>query len=112
MKTIALAVASILAAAAPLAMAQDNSDRNYPYDPYWAERQMERDRILAERELRLRDDYYRRDWRDDRRDRRDWRDREVRRECWNPRAGHFEEDRPGEFQNDLDYSRCRLARWR
>ena len=111
MKTIALAVASILAAAAPLAMAQDNSDRNYPYDPYWAERQMERDRFLAERELRLRDDYYRRDWRDNR-DWRDRRDREVRRECWNPRAGHFEEDRPGEFQNDLDYSRCRLARWR
>lgn len=28
-------------------------------------------------------------------------------ECWNPRAGHFEEVRPGEVQNDLDFSRCR-----
>jgi hypothetical protein len=34
------------------------------------------------------------------------------RECWNPRAGHYEEDRPGERQNDLDYSRCRSMGWR
>jgi hypothetical protein len=27
-------------------------------------------------------------------------------ECWNPRAGHFEGVRPGETQNDLDFSRC------
>ena len=30
-------------------------------------------------------------------------------ECWNPRAGHFEGVRPGEVQNDLDFSRCRPA---
>jgi hypothetical protein len=35
----------------------------------------------------------------------DWRD--ARDECWNPRAGHFEQVRPGEVQNDLDFSRCR-----
>src|SRR5262245_30991925 len=29
------------------------------------------------------------------------------RECWNPRAGHYETDRPGEVQNDLDSTRCR-----
>jgi hypothetical protein len=29
-------------------------------------------------------------------------------ECWNPHAGHFERVRPGETQNDLDFSRCRL----
>ena len=29
-------------------------------------------------------------------------------ECWNPRAGHFEQVRPGEYQNDLDYNRCRV----
>ena len=29
------------------------------------------------------------------------------RECWNPHAGHFEEVRPGERQDDLDFSRCR-----
>jgi hypothetical protein len=28
-------------------------------------------------------------------------------ECWNPRAGHFEDVRPGERQDDLDFSRCR-----
>ena len=28
-------------------------------------------------------------------------------ECWNPHAGHFEGVRPGERQNDLDFSRCR-----
>ena len=31
-------------------------------------------------------------------------------ECWNPRAGHFEGVRPGEVQNDLDFSRCRFYR--
>jgi hypothetical protein len=31
------------------------------------------------------------------------------RECWNPRAGHFENVREGTYQGDLDYSRCR---WR
>ena len=34
-----------------------------------------------------------------------------REECWNPRAGHFEEVRRGEYQNDLDYRRCRVARY-
>lgn len=37
-------------------------------------------------------------------------------ECWNPHAGHFERVRPGERQDDLDFSRCRPAgygyRWR
>jgi len=28
-------------------------------------------------------------------------------ECWNPRAGHFEQVRPGEYQGDLDFNRCR-----
>ena len=29
-------------------------------------------------------------------------------ECWNPHAGHFERVRPGDVQNDLDFSRCRM----
>ena len=29
-------------------------------------------------------------------------------ECWNPRAGHFEQVRPGEQQGDLDFGRCRM----
>ena len=35
----------------------------------------------------------------------------TREECWNPRAGHFEEVRRGEYQNDLDFRRCRLVRY-
>ena len=38
-------------------------------------------------------------------------DRYGREECWNPRAGHFEEVRRGEYQGDLDYRRCRIARY-
>jgi hypothetical protein len=30
-------------------------------------------------------------------------------ECWNPRARHFERVRPGEAQDDLDFSRCRMV---
>jgi hypothetical protein len=29
-------------------------------------------------------------------------------ECWNPHAGHFEGVRPGDYQPDLDFSRCRM----
>jgi hypothetical protein len=31
-------------------------------------------------------------------------------ECWNPRAGHYEQVRPYERQDDLDFSRCRSTR--
>ena len=45
---------------------------------------------------------------------RDYRDyrayNDYRRECWNPRAGHYEEVRSGEFQGDLDFGRCRVVR--
>jgi hypothetical protein len=41
-------------------------------------------------------------------ERREWRER--REECWNPRAGHFEEVRRGEYQDDLDLRRCRIMR--
>ncbi|HEX4333104.1 MAG TPA: hypothetical protein VH040_13260 [Usitatibacter sp.] len=33
-------------------------------------------------------------------------------ECWNPHAGHFEQVRPGERQDDLDFSRCRPEGYR
>ena len=29
-------------------------------------------------------------------------------ECWNPHARHFEQVRPGDYQPDLDFSRCRM----
>ena len=34
----------------------------------------------------------------------------ARQECWNPRAGHYEAVREGEYQGDLDFGRCRLYR--
>ena len=37
--------------------------------------------------------------------------RDSRQECWNPGAGHYESVRPGEVQNDLDFGRCRIARY-
>jgi hypothetical protein len=57
---------------------------------------------------------------DEQRDRRDYRDgrsyndgrsysQDAARECWNPRAGHFENVREGTTQPDLDYSRCRIV---
>lgn len=30
-------------------------------------------------------------------------------ECWNPHAAGFERVRPGEYQDDLDFGRCRPA---
>jgi hypothetical protein len=50
--------------------------------------------------------YAQREWRGD------WRGdyRGGREECWNPRARHFEEVRPNEVQNDLDFTRCRINR--
>jgi hypothetical protein len=41
-------------------------------------------------------------------DRDDYR-RTADTECWNPRAGHFEQVRPGESQGDLDFGRCRAT---
>ena len=33
-----------------------------------------------------------------------------RQECWNSHARHYEEVRPGEYQGDLDFNRCRMYR--
>ena len=30
-------------------------------------------------------------------------------ECWNPHARHFERVRPGDYQPDLDFARCRMV---
>ena len=73
MRITAIAAGALLAAAATGASAQVYYERTY--DPYYGNRT----------ELRAGD------------------------ECWNPRAGHFEAVRPGEVQNDLDFSRCRVA---
>jgi hypothetical protein len=120
MKTIAIALGSLLAAAATAASA-DVYYRSYSYDPYYAprgeividsrsecwnprqghfervrpgERQGDLDfsrcRLIGDRIYESR--VY----------------RQAREECWNPRQGHFEQVRPGERQDDLDYGRCRV----
>jgi hypothetical protein len=73
MRITAIAAGALFATAAASASAQVYYERAYTYDPYYGNRL----------ELRAGD------------------------ECWNPRAGHFEAVRPGEVQNDLDFSRCR-----
>lgn len=95
MKAIALALGATLTAAASLASAQYYYERPYRYEvrPSWDD-----DRWT---------------WRDERRSQRfyevrNWRG--IPHECWNFRARTFELAREGEFQDDLDYSRCRPAR--
>ena len=74
MKTLAMAVGTVLASIAATASAQVYIER---IDPYYAPRFS------------------------------------SNQECWNPRAGHFEQVRPGEYQGDLDMGRCRMIgeRW-
>jgi hypothetical protein len=128
MRTLAIAAGALLTTlAATTASAQVYIDRSYTYDPYYAREGAEcwnprAGHFEAVRPGEVQNDldfsrcrgmggrYY-----GDRYSRfnRDYRGeiREVRRECWNPRAGHFEEERPGEYQGDLDFSRCRIQRY-
>ena len=98
MKKIALALGVLITLGAAAATAQYES-RPYPYnDPAngngWGENRWKwRDEAARNRY------YY---------DARDWRG--AAHECWNWRAGQFEIARPGEFQDDLDYSRCHPVR--
>lgn len=111
MKKLALALGTLLTVAGASAVAEDN-DTNYPYDP----REVAREQAREVYRNNYGYAYEERNWRDDR-----WRDERVsrgKRECWNPRAGHFEGVREGERQDDLDFSRCRIdsdnyyRRWR
>lgn len=91
MRPIAIALAALSTLCAGAAWAQYP---DYRYD---------RDYSAHRDDWRYRDNdpwRYQRQWRDD--DHRDdW-------ECWNPHAGHFEGVRPGEHQDDLDFSHCRI----
>ncbi len=120
MKKIAVALGAIVLVAGTAAIAQDNSGNNYPYDVEAVTRQQ----LLESRAQYLAPDarwslgsgaWYedpsvdrgaRREWRDDR-----FSNRYDNAECWNPRARHYEEVRRGEFQDDLDFSRCRTQRY-
>jgi hypothetical protein len=130
MKTaMTIAAGALLAGVAATASAQVYYERSYTYDPYpsrveiragdecWNPRaghfeevrpgevqndlDFSRCRAVGGRYAERR--YYR--------DHREYRDNGRAQECWNPRAGHFEGVRPGEIQGDLDFSRCRIARY-
>lgn len=125
MKTIAVALGSVIAAAAASASAQIYIDRSYTYDPYYSAAPAQecwnpRARTFEEvRPGEFQDDldrracraigsrYYDHRYQDSRyQDSRTFRD--AREECWNPRARQFEQVRPGEYQNDLDFRQCRV----
>lgn len=133
MKPLSLMLGTIAAVAAPAVFAQayiempaPHTERGYVYvpvdpanpvgpvnpdalisDPYWTGR-----REHGLNDGRRADGYYYYDNRayyDNRYDSRNaYRYRDM--ECWNPRARHYEEVRAGEYQNDLDYARCRSTR--
>jgi hypothetical protein len=130
MRTLAIAAGALLTTlAATTASAQVYIERSYAYDPYYARagdecwnpraghyeavRPGEVQNDLDFSRCRAMGGRYYGDRYGDRYSQRYYRGeaREVRRECWNPRAGHFEEERPGEYQGDLDFSRCRIQRW-
>lgn len=101
MKTIAITLGSIAAAFATTALAQDSQERSYPFDPERVERLDAWERGVP---YSRNDDPYTRDLRE-RRYYRGYGDRGI--ECWNWRARTYERAREGEFQDDLDYARCR-----
>ena len=102
MRTLALVLGTLVTATAATAMAQTYYYRDYRYEPSYVPPASEPYYVAPQPDERY---YY---YRDDRYRGRDWaRDRSY--ECWNPRAGHFENVREGEVQNDLDFSRCRIV---
>lgn len=101
LKAIAITLGSIATVFATTALAQDNQERSYPFDPERVERLDALERGVPYSRY---DDPYTNDLRE----RRSYRYRgDPGIECWNWRARTFERAREGEFQDDLDYSRCR-----
>ena len=131
MRTLAIAAGALLTTlAATTASAQVYIERSYSYDPYTVREGAEcwnprAGHFEAVRPGEVQNDldfsrcramggrYYGDRYSGERYSNRYYRGeaREIRRECWNPRAGHFEEERPGEYQGDLDFSRCRIQRY-
>jgi hypothetical protein len=102
MKKIAVALASLLAAFGANALAEGESR----YDPQWQRYEQSAEEARIERD---RASFQQRSWRDERAPYYNRESPKTHRECWNPRARHFENVREGEFQDDLDYRRCRVV---
>jgi len=102
MKILTATLALSLGCCAAAAFAE--GDANTPFDPRWAAQEQQREAWENQQRAdayRSYDRAYAPSWRDNRAGLSD------RDECWNPRAGHFEGVRPGDRQDDLDFSRCR-----
>ena len=107
MKILTATLALSLGCCAAAAFAE--GEANTPFDPRWAAQEQEREAYINQQRAEAYDRAYApgrgyardRSWRDDPARLTD------RDECWNPRARHFEGVRPGERQDDLDFSRCR-----
>ena len=114
MRTIAIAVGSLMAAASMVAFAQNYNSRDpnrYVSDQArecWNEHAGHYEGVRpGERQNDL--DFNRcRYVGEAPRDLNRW--NSGHEECWNPRANHFEAVRSGERQDDLDFSRCRKIR--
>lgn len=95
-RTVVLAAGLALCSAAALA----EGDANTPFDPRWAAQEQAREaRINEDRAEIYNSQRYAPPAYNGYRDRAE--------ECWNPHARHYEAVRPGERQDDLDFSRCR-----
>jgi hypothetical protein len=109
MKATTLTLAIALGCCAGAAFAE--GDANTPFDPRWAAQEQQREAWAAQRQAEIDNPQlaiergHAPPWAADMRGGLTDRD-----ECWNPRAGHFEGVRPGDRQDDLDFSRCRPKR--
>jgi len=105
MKILTATLALSLGCCAAAAFAE--GEANTPFDPRWAAQEQQREAYINQQRAEAYDRAYAPDraygpsWRDNRAGLTD------RDECWNPHAGHFEGVRPGDRQDDLDFSRCR-----
>jgi hypothetical protein len=111
-------LASGLALLSAAAMAE--GDANTPFDPRWAAQEQAREARINEERAGVYDaerygDRYAPPVYNGHRDSYNAFREPAAQECWNPRARHYESVRPGDRQDDLDFSRCRSQdgrRWR
>lgn len=105
MKKVPLILALSLGCCAATAFAE--GEANTPFDPRWAQQEQQREAWINQQRAYANDPEYAiangqvPRWGPNARGLSD------RYECWNPHAGHFEGVRPGDRQDDLDFSRCR-----
>ena len=104
-RSILLAAGLAMCSAAAMA----ETEANTPFDPRWAAQEQAREARINEERAELYDRDRASAYGYEPRGYNAYRE-PVGEECWNPHARHFEAVRPGERQDDLDFSRCRPQR--